>query len=73
MLNDENLNLKKVIHSYLFHIEDRSKIKINWEHQQIKWIKPAGIDNYETMSKLKETLAQVLSGQNEDDNKIKTE
>lgn len=61
LLNDENLNLRKVIHSYLFHIEDRSKIKIDWEHEQMKWIKPEDIDNYKAMPKLKETLAQVLS------------
>jgi 8-oxo-dGTP diphosphatase len=58
--NDENLKLRKVIYPYLFHIEARNKIKIDWEHQQLKWIKPEDIDNYDTMPKLKETLAQVL-------------
>jgi 8-oxo-dGTP diphosphatase len=58
--NDENLKLRKVIYPYLFHIEARNKIKIDWEHQQLKWIKPEDIDNYDTMPKLKETLTQVL-------------
>jgi len=60
VLVDENLSLRKVIYPYLFHVVDRSKIRINWEHQKMKWIKPEDIDNYETMPKLKETLAQVL-------------
>jgi len=41
-------------------VKDRCKIRIDWEHTQFKWIKPHEIDNYTTMPKLKETLAQVL-------------
>jgi 8-oxo-dGTP diphosphatase len=58
--DDENLKLRKVIYPYLFHVEARNKIKIDWEHKQLKWIRPGDIDNYDTMPKLKETLAQVL-------------
>ncbi len=58
---DGALHLMKVVHPYLFHINDRSQIKTNWEHKEIRWIKPGDIDNYETMPKLKETLAKVLS------------
>ena len=61
LIADETLRLMKVVHSYLFHINDRNQIKTNWEHQEIRWIKPEEIDSYETMPKLKETLARVLS------------
>ena len=61
LFDDEKLRLRKVIHPYLFHVRDRSKINIDWEHKQIRWIRPGDIDNYETMPKLKETLAQVIS------------
>ena len=53
-------NVKKIIYPYLFHIEDRTKIKIDWEHKQLKWIHPEDIDDYDTMPMLKETLAKVL-------------
>ena len=69
LIDDDILNIRKVIYPYLFHIEARNKIKINWEHKKLKWIKPEDIDKYETMPKLKETLAQVLSWQNEDNTK----
>jgi 8-oxo-dGTP pyrophosphatase MutT (NUDIX family) len=69
LLDDENLNLRKVIFPYLFHIEARNKIKLNWEHNRLKWIKPEDIDKYDTMPKLKETLAQVLSWHNDNDSK----
>ncbi len=61
LINDEELGLRKVVHPYLFHVKNRNKIKIDWEHKEIRWIKPAQIDDYETMPKLRETLAQVLS------------
>ncbi len=61
-IKDEKLRVKWVVHSYLFHINDRSKIKIDWEHKEIKWISPKDIDNYQTVPKLKETLARVYQG-----------
>jgi len=48
-----------VVHPYLFRIEDRGKIKIDWEHKETKWIKPEEIGNYQTVPKLKKTLAQA--------------
>ena len=60
VFDDANLNLKKIIYPYLFHIENRNKIAIDWEHKQFKWIKPEDIDNYDTVPKLRETLEQVL-------------
>ncbi len=61
VFDDEKLGVRKIVHPYLFHVKDRSKINIDWEHKEIRWIKPGDIDNYETMPKLKETLARVLS------------
>jgi len=58
-IKDEKLGVKWVVHPYLFHIKDRGKIKIDWEHKEIKWIEPKDIDNYETVPKLKETLERV--------------
>ena len=60
-VKDENLGVKWVVHPYLFHIKDRSKIKIDWEHKEARWIKPKEIANYETVPKLKETLVRVLA------------
>lgn len=61
IFDDESLNLRKVIYPYLFHIENRNEIKLDWEHERLEWIKPEDIDKYDTMPRLKETLAQVLS------------
>ena len=59
LIDDKMIGIRKVVYPYLFHVKDPNKVKIDWEHKEIKWIKPEDIDNYETMPKLKETLAQV--------------
>ena len=58
-VKDEKLGVKWVVHPYLFQIKDRGKIKIDWEHKEMRWIEPKEIDNYQTVPMLKETLARV--------------
>ncbi len=58
-LEAKDEGIKWVVHPYLFRIKERNKVKIDWEHNKIRWIKPGDIDNYETVPMLKETLAQV--------------
>ena len=59
LIEDEKLGVKWMVHPYLFHIKDRGKIKIDWEHKETRWIDPKDIANYETVPMLKETLARV--------------
>ena len=58
-VEDEKLGTRWVVHPYLFHIADRERIRIDWEHQDLKWIKPREIGEYETVPMLKETLDRV--------------
>ncbi len=59
VVKDEKLGVKWVVHPYLFHIKDRDKITIDWEHKEARWIAPQDIDSYQTVPGLKETLARV--------------
>ena len=59
-VKDEKLGVKWVVHPYLFQIKDRNKIKIDWEHKEIRWIQPKELNNYQTVPMLKETLARVF-------------
>jgi 8-oxo-dGTP pyrophosphatase MutT (NUDIX family) len=61
VFNDEVLHLRKVVYPYLFRVRDRRRIKIDWEHKELRWIRPEDLGDYDTMPQLKETLAQVLS------------
>ena len=60
-IKDEKLRVKWVVHPYLFHVKDRDKIKIDWEHKEARWIKAEELDSYQTVPKLKETLARVFN------------
>ncbi len=59
LIEDEKLGIKWMVHPYLFHIKDRGKIKIDWEHKETRWLDPKKIGNYQTVPMLKETLARV--------------
>ena len=58
-VEDEKLGIRWVVHAFLFHIKDRTKVKIDWEHKEIRWIDPNDIDGYQTVPMLKEALARV--------------
>ena len=58
-IEDEKLGIRWVVHSFLFQISDRSKVKIDWEHKETRWIDPKDIGDYQTVPMLKETLARV--------------
>jgi 8-oxo-dGTP diphosphatase len=61
IIQDAERDLKKVVNPYLYHVADRNKVRIDWEHTEFKWIKPEDIEKYPTMPQLKETLDRVLS------------
>ena len=48
-----------VVHPYLFNVIEKDKIETDWEHNELKWIGPREIDNYDTVPMLKEALAEV--------------
>ena len=60
LVKDEKLGVKWVVHPYLFQIKDRDKVRIDWEHKESRWIDPKELDRYQTVPKLKETLARVI-------------
>lgn len=59
LVEDPELNIHWVVHPYLFHITDPTKIKIDWEHKEIKWIDPKQIDHFATVPQLAEALTRV--------------
>lgn len=58
-VNDRRVGVRWVVYPYLFHVKDRSKIRIDWEHREAKWIKPGEISAYLTVPRLKATLEKV--------------
>lgn len=56
---DSEINIKWLVHSYLLKIKSLDKIKIDWEHSDIRWIEPEELLNYKTVPKLTETFQQI--------------
>jgi 8-oxo-dGTP diphosphatase len=60
VFDDNAVKIHKVVYPFLFRIKDPGKVRIDWEHTQMKWIKPSDMDQYPIMPQLKETLSRVL-------------
>ncbi len=58
--DDVELGVRWMVHPYLFHVNDRGRIRTDWEHVETRWILPEEIGDYETVPRLKETLETVL-------------
>ena len=59
IVEDDKLGVKWIVYPYLFHIEDRDRIKIDWEHKEIRWILAKDIGSYETVPELEKALFRV--------------
>jgi 8-oxo-dGTP diphosphatase len=62
VFDDKSIQVTKIVYPYLFHVRDRNKIRLDWEHRQLQWIDPADIGTYDAMPMLGETLLRVLPG-----------
>jgi 8-oxo-dGTP pyrophosphatase MutT (NUDIX family) len=45
---------------FLFSTLKKSKIKIDWEHTDYKWIAPSDIKNYDTVPHIKRVVLELL-------------
>lgn len=57
---DEKLGVKWFVHPYLFEVRAPSKIKLDWENVEMRWVAPEEVSKYSTVPKLKEALERVL-------------
>ena len=48
-----------IIHPFLFTVKE-SKIKLNWENSEYRWIGPDEMSNYKTVPSLDKVLARLL-------------
>jgi PncC family amidohydrolase len=57
---DESTHEKWVIYSFLFHTDVPEKIRIDWEHTDMKWIDSSELEAYKTVPDLKKAMDSVL-------------
>ena len=56
---DANLRRQWIIHPFLFQVKTPDKIRIDWEHTEIKWINPVDLIKFDTVPGLKDALDRV--------------
>ncbi len=56
--NDETYNW--VIHPFMFFVEKKEKIQIDWEHTQYKWVDPKNINQFTTVPHFKSIVKKLL-------------
>ncbi len=61
---DEEKGILWVVYPYLFHVVQPDKIRLDWEHVEMRWIKPEEMEQMETVPGLIQTLARVWGGGN---------
>jgi len=49
-----------IVHPFLFHIKDKSLIRIDWEHEEYRWVVPSEVRTLETVPGLDVVVTQLL-------------
>ena len=49
-----------IIYPFLFRIEKKGKLQIDWEHSEYRWIIPSEITRYDTVPHLKDIVSKIL-------------
>jgi 8-oxo-dGTP diphosphatase len=56
---DEELDVRWVVHPFLFRVAPDASITIDWEHVEARWIRPEELSNFDTVPRLKEAFDRV--------------
>jgi len=56
----ENKLYEWIVYAFLFHIDDREKVQIDWEHTEFRWIKPSQLNEFDTVPRFKEIVIKIL-------------
>jgi 8-oxo-dGTP diphosphatase len=59
LIEDKETGSKWLVHPYLFHVKDSSKIRIDWEHKETRWVTPEEIGRYPAVPGLDKAFAAV--------------
>ena len=59
-VDDSENGVKWIIHPFYYSIKPLAEITTNWEHTEIRWIRPEQIGEFKTVPKLAEALLCVL-------------
>lgn len=60
---DAELGRRWLIHPFLVEVLEPAAVKLDWEAEEMRWIAPAELANYETVPKLQEAFFAAQQGE----------
>jgi 8-oxo-dGTP pyrophosphatase MutT (NUDIX family) len=49
-----------IVYPFLFHIESKELVRVDWEHEEYRWVFPSEVKKFDTVPGLDEVVAQLL-------------
>jgi 8-oxo-dGTP pyrophosphatase MutT (NUDIX family) len=49
-----------IVYPFLFHIEDKELVRIDWEHEKYRWVFPSEVKKLDTVPGLDRVVAQLI-------------
>jgi 8-oxo-dGTP pyrophosphatase MutT (NUDIX family) len=49
-----------IVYPFLFHVEDKELVRIDWEHVEYRWMFPSEVKKLDTVPGLDEVVAQLI-------------
>jgi len=49
-----------IVYPFLFHIESKELVRVDWEHEEYRWVSPSEVKKFDTVPGLDEVVAQLL-------------
>ncbi len=59
---DESIDTRWRVHPFLFETLRPERVRLDWEHEESRWVKPEEIQDLGTVPALAEALARVYAG-----------
>ncbi len=49
-----------IVYPFLFHIESKEFVQVDWEHEEYRWVSPSEVKKFETVPGFDEVVSQLL-------------
>jgi 8-oxo-dGTP diphosphatase len=59
---DEGIETRWTVHAFLFELLQPNAVRLDWEHTEMRWVKPEEVSALETVPGLAEALSRVYEG-----------
>jgi 8-oxo-dGTP diphosphatase len=59
---DESIDTRWTVHPFLFELPRPEDVRLDWEHTEMRWLRPEEVTGMETVPRLADALSRVYEG-----------